>query len=237
MKRNRFAKLTLYSQMERRKMMARVFYLCLCMALLLAGCKKENKSEYTRFHEDGRAKPVVAVAHVIDSSNFDVNWSLSDEFTKLVLNRISYQGKMFIPDFRQPDLASNENPFGSDLSWVKNHFQDTEFVVFLELIQHENTPVSAKQASSLSPHQDTSTHLNMAFRVRVVDVRDTPEVVLQEMIRDTYYISKNMIPIDYRITTWGTDEYATSPLGMAHTQIVKEIVERAQTYILLAKSK
>ena len=218
-------------------MMTRIFYLCLCVALLFTGCKTENKSDYTRFHEDGRAKPVVAVANVIDSSNFDVNWSLSDEFTKLVLNRVSYQGKLFIPEYCQSDLASNEDPFGQDLSWVKNHFPDVDFVVFLELIQHENIPASEKQSSSFSFYQDTSTYLNMTFRVRVLDIRENAKIVLQEMIKDSYYISKNMIPTDYKVTTWGTDAYTTSPLGMAHAQIVKEIVERTQSYILLAKSK
>ena len=223
--------------MERQEMIARVLYLSLCMVLLFTGCQKEDKLQCTRFHEDGRAKPVVAVAHVIDSSNFDLDWSLSDEFTKLISNRISYQGKLFISEDCHPDLASDKNPFAQDLSWVKNHFPDTEFVVFSELIQHENIPAAENQGSSFSLYQDASTYLNITFRVRVVDVRENVEIVLQEMIRDSYYIPKNMIPTDYSLTTWGTDTYATSPLGMAHIQIVKEIVERAQTYILLAKSK
>jgi hypothetical protein len=78
----------------------------------------------------------------------------------------------------------------------------------------------------------------MAVKMRVVDLRGyKPKIVLQEMIRDTYYIPKNAIPVDYKICGWGTDDFIKSPMGLAHSQLVLEISSRISDYIQLAKSR
>jgi hypothetical protein len=119
-----------------------------------------------------------------------------------------------------------DNPFGGDLSWMKREFQNEEFVAFLELVEHEFVPVK------------TSNNLNMAVRLRVVDLRPAqPKIVLQETIRDSYFVPNTLIPNDYSVEVWGTDAYKKSPMGIAHSMLVQEIASRISDYVLLAKSR
>ena len=204
---------------------------CAALALVAMGCGHSNY-EISRYHEDGRAKPLVAVASMIDTTSFDAAWSLSEEFTASVVNQVSQGGEIFV--ILQEEFPFSENPFsGGDLSWMRREFQDKEFVVFLELVEHEIVPAE-KNRSPL----EVSSNLNMAVRVRVVDLRPAqPKVVLQEMVRDTYFIPKTLIPTDYSVVVWGSDEYRKSPIGIAHAQVVNEISSRVSDYILLAKSR
>lgn len=204
------------------------------LSILAISCNRGG-DEISRFHEDGRAKPAVAVASMIDTTTFDAPWSLSEEFTSAISAQLSQGGLIFVQS--QEELPFSENPFsGGDMSWMKREFQGKEFVVFLELVEHEAIP-AAKTKKPAAP-QEVSTNLNMAIRLRVVDLRsETPKIVLQEMIRDSYFIPKTLIPTDYSRVVWGTEAYRKSPMGIAHTQVVQEIAGRITDYILLAKSR
>jgi hypothetical protein len=209
------------------------YVLIASLALLAASCNKDTNTTATKYHEDGRAKPIVAVPTMIDTTSFDVPWSLADELTSLVIKNIGGQEKIFVQSTE--DMALADNPFGSDLSWMKQEFDRQEFAVFLELIEHELTP--AKKEKNTAP-QETSMNLNMAIRLRVVDLRGaSPKVVLQELVRDSYYIPKTLFPTDYSVTIWGSKAYKESPMGIAHGQLMENISQRASDYILLAKSR
>lgn len=208
-------------------------YLPALFATILAvGCSNRCKDcESTRYHEDGRAKPIAALPMMIDTTSFDTPWSISEELTAAIAQTISKGGKIYVQS--QDDFAIAANPFSGDLAWAKREFPNQEFVVFLELAEHEIT-ANAKYATQ----QDVSNNLNMGIRIRVVDLRGpAPKVVLQEMVRDSYYIPKTLFPVDYNLVCWGTEEYTKSPMGIAHSQIAREIAMRISEYILLAKSR
>lgn len=204
------------------------------LGILAASCSRSS-DEVSRYHEDGRAKPVVAVASMIDTTSFDASWSLSEELTSMIVDQVSSSGEIFVKS--QDDFPFAENPFSSgDLSWMKREFQDKEFVVFLELVEHEAVP--ATKGKKIHSPQEVSTNLNMSVRLRVIDLRQaTPKIVLQEMVRDSYFIPKALLPTDYTTAVWGTDEYRKSPMGIAHLQLSQEIANRISDYILLAKSR
>lgn len=208
-------------------------YLWILFALIVVACNHDSDS-MTRYHEDGRAKPVVAIASMIDTTSFDAPWSLSEELTAMILQHLGNRGEIYA--ILKEDDSSTENPFSQDLSWIKQNFADQEFVVFLELVEHQTAP-AAKPKRNLPAHE-ISNNLNMAVRLRVVDLRsDPPRIVLQEMIRDSYFIPKTLLPADYTATGWGTEEYLKTPMGIAHSQLVQEIAARITDYILLAKSR
>jgi hypothetical protein len=203
------------------------------LTILAIGCTRTTDF-MTRYHEDGRAKPVASIASVIDTTSFDAAWSLSDELTSMIGAQIGQSGKIYLT--AKEDDVFSENPFGQDLSWIKREFPDREFAVFLELVEHEIVPVS--KAKKDLPSQEVSSNLNIALRLRVVDVRTAmPKIVLQEMVRESYFIPKTLIPTDYNSIVWGTSEFLRSPMGIAHTEIVKEVSSRISDYILLAKSR
>lgn len=210
-----------------------LFIIC---AFSLTGCRSQNPDEFTKYYEDGRAKPSIAIAPIIDTTTEEYSWSLADEFKSLILTRIAGKGTLFISDPHDNTtfIPSSENPFGTDISWVKKEYEPNEFVVFLELVEHETVPLHKAKNENF----DASSNLNMAIRVRIIDIRGSqPKVVLQELIKDSYYITKTIIQTDYDTVNWGMDEYRFSPMSLAHSKIVKEVVERINDYILLAKSR
>jgi len=202
------------------------------LGLSIISCGKGG-DEMSRYHEDGRAKPVVAVASMIDTTSFECPWSISEELTSMIASQIGQSSEIFVNP--KEEFAFAENPFGNDLSWIKREFNNHEFVVFLELVQHENAPVAKdKKAAAF----EVSTNINIAVRVRVLDLRSSaPKVVLQELIRSSYYVPKTLLPTDYNEVVWGSEEYRTTPMGIAHAELVQEVVSRLSDYILLAKSR
>jgi hypothetical protein len=203
------------------------------LALALASCSQNKVEDNCCFFEDGRAKPSIAIASMLDRTSYDANWSLSEELTSSMVKKIADSGIIFVNSHEESPFV--ENPFGTDLSWMKREFMNQEFVVFTELVQHENIPTVRNK--NLPPNE-VSNNLNMAVRIRVVDLRSSqPKIVLQELVKNSYFIAKSLIPTDYSTVVWGSDEYNTTPLSHAHELIVNEIVERVSEYVVLAKSR
>ena len=210
--------------------------LVLIVSVVIASCSSNTQS-LTRYHEDGRSKPSIAIASMIDTTSYDCPWSLSEELSSMIVQKISQSGKIYVQS--TPDFPFAENPFGSDLSWIKREFRNEEFVVFLELVEHVDEPVikNNKTPVSLAP-QEVSTNLKMAVRLRIVDLRAaSPKIILQEIVRGSYFIPKTLIQTDYNQVVWGSEEYRKTPMGIAHTQLVQEITTRLSDYLLLAKSQ
>jgi hypothetical protein len=204
----------------------------LLLLLATTACHKNTNDEITKYHEDGRAKPIVAIIPVIDSTTYEGLWSLSDEFTTTISNQVAQTNNIYLQSMEYlKSITNNDNPFQEDLSWVKETYTSNEFVAFVELVEHENVPTTKNVAKS-------SSNLNMAIRIRIIDLRNIqPKVILQEYVSDSYYISKNIIPTDYKTSGWGTNDYNLSPMGIAHNQLAKKVAQRISDYILLAKSR
>jgi len=186
----------------------------------------------TRYHDDGRAKPVLAIAPVIDTTMFDLPWSLSEELTATIVQKVGKSGKIFISS-REDDTYTS-NPFGVQLDWMKKTFEDQEFVAFLQLVKHEAVPSREGDIST----QESSVNLEMALRLRVIDLRSAhPSIVLQETIRDNYFVPKELCPSDYNVIAWGTEDFNKSPMGIAHAQLIDQAATRISDYVLLAKSR
>ena len=209
------------------------FYPLLAIIFLFASCTNDYSEEFTKYYEDGRAKPNVVIAPIMDtSSNTDLPWSLSEEFLQKILSKVAVRSTLYVnKDEEINQIPSSENPFGSDISWVKEEYAPHEFVVFLEIAQHEIVKQKPHKASSPS-------NLQMAVRIRIIDIRGAaPKVVLQELVKDSYYINKNVLHTDYNEVIWGSDRYRRTPMHSAHERIIKEITARLNDYILLANSR
>ena len=205
---------------------------CALSVLLVGCCKNCGDQTTTRFYEDGRAKPVVVLAPVVDTTSSDLGWSLSEEFTSLITRRINAGSSVVV--LSGDEYGYTENPFGEELSWMKREFSEKEFVAFLELVEHEIAPA---KGTVIVPFE-TPMNLKMAVRLRLVDLRGTePKIVLQELVKDSFYIPRTEIPIDYKLAIWGTGEYNDSPMRTAHEEIVEEISKRIKDYLFLAKSR
>ena len=209
------------------------YLLILALAIFAMSCSQSN-DHMTRYHENGMAKPVALLAPMIDTASFDAPWSISEELTSSIQAQLAAGKKLFVVS--KEDELFIENPFGQDLTWIKRDFAKEEFAIFFELVEHEVSSITKLKKESPSP--ETSSNLNIAVRLRVIDNRgQVPKLVLQEIVRESYFIPKTLTPTDYNTVTWGTSEYAKSPMGIAHAQISKELATRVSDYILLAKSR
>ena len=174
---------------------------------------------------------------VLDSSESNPGWSLSQEFSNSIRSSLTQAGEVFLVSEKEIEakietLNEKDRPFDPDVSWVSDRFPGQEFVVFTELMEHDETPLDAKQSA------ESSAKLNMALRLRVIDLRGKqPQVILQEILTDSTYIPRAFTQENFSQGSWGTEMYEISPIGTAHAQFVKEVSQRIEEYILLAKSR
>ncbi|MCB1109785.1 MAG: hypothetical protein KDK64_02300 [Chlamydiia bacterium] len=211
----------------------------LCFALF--GCSTYTSyDQATRFHDDGRAKPTVAFIPVFDRSSAEIGWSLSEEFTSQLRTRLQKRSNFYLssPDIVNQviaDLSEEDNPFSTQTDWIKEAFQNQEFVVFAELVEHDihTKPLKGSFIDKLTP----STELSLTMRIRVFDLRgDQPEVILQEFVHQDHLIPKPSNLQESNPERWKKMTFMVSPMGLAHAQFSKEVVKRIEDYILLSKS-
>lgn len=217
--------------------------LVLCLGIILLGAASCNKSpndnqQAMRSDHPQGVKPVVALVPVFDHTVNDLPWSLSDELTWTIHYQLTQKDKLYLVDMQKvyaaaKKVSSKNHPFGTDLAWTKKAFAGSEFVIFLELTEHEEVPVRHGKTGSI---QDSAAHLNMSVRIRVVDLRgEEPRIALQEIIHDSHHIPKQFTRVNFNQVPWGKDSFTISPLGLAHAKLSKEVTARLEDYILLAK--
>lgn len=196
--------------------------------LIFVSCNDSKNNQVSRFYDDGRSRPIVAVSPVIDSSSYELPWSLSEELTQLIFTNLSKNKNIFISSMSETEesLSASDNPFDADVDWIKNRFEKKEFLVFMELVKHNEIK------------KEHHTNLDMSIRLKIIDVRaKEPKVILQECVCDNYYIAKGPSKSDYQNVVWGSSDYLNSRMGMAHNQLANQIASRISDYIALAKSR
>jgi hypothetical protein len=215
----------------------------LSVLVLAASCthqKADDAKQAVTTQQAVQPRPVIALVPVIDNTKNDLPWKLSEELTSTIHYRLSQKGNVYLSDQEKvvgitKHLNKSQNPFSDNISWAKKAFNGSEFVVFMELIEHEEVPLkSAKDASRL----DAPAELNMSMRIRVVDLRSNPPaIVLQEMVHDSHHVPKQFTRANFHQVPWGQDSFNISPLGLAHAQFAKEIATRVEDYVILAKNR
>jgi hypothetical protein len=211
----------------------------LLLLMLFAGCSKITSiSDQVRYHDDGVVKPKVAVIKVIDTCPHNLDWDLSSEFTEYLLEQLFARSKFYLTDdfqmITKDQLKKLElSPFSEDMSWLLEMNSNAEFVLFTEILDHK---IESQPHSNYNPLKSLKT-LNISLRVCVLDIRkNTPKVVLQEIISKQYTIAFNLGSYSEDGSALSKNTFALSPLGLAHKNILAEIVKEAEDYILIAQS-
>jgi hypothetical protein len=214
-------------------------FITILLLIALSSCapKTQNRDPYT-YHDDGTPKPKVAFVPVLDKSSSGLGWSLSDEFTESFGRKMQESGLFFLTnDFEILARACQGNDdlnlFTDSLEWLSESHSSTEFIVFVEIIDHTLTPKS-KEGNWFNLLFTPSYALDIALRVRVIDTRDKKaRIILQEIVVDSFNIPWRPSSADYRKEGWSKATFALTPMGLAHTHIVRTVAQRIQDYILL----
>ena len=208
----------------------------LCASILaVTGCQKESGSSTAALHTLSENKPRVALIPVIDHTPKTYEWSVGEELSERIASNLIQGGLSLASRERMSSLAKKMkgNPFGPQVGWIKEMFSGENFVIFLELITHEETfrIPKAKEVNFSTCAAD----LNMSMRIRVFDLRGKePVVVLQELVHDTHFIPKQFTRVNFDQVSWGEEDFDFSPVGMAHVQFTKQIARRIEDYIAIA---
>lgn len=210
------------------------------LASICASCAP-NCRDTTLYHSDGRQKAIVAVLPVINHAiDADLSWDLSRELTDEIRKRVYDSTKIYLlRDHGSREVAeklNTPNPAAIPLEEAKN-LGAAEFVVVTELIEQKESPYGLRLASEDHPLKgEIGSVLNVSMRVRVIDVRTCePKVILQEVMKNKHVIARAYMSNDYSKTPWGTEAFQRTPLGLAHSKIVRELISRVENYIEAAR--
>ncbi|MCH9611583.1 MAG: hypothetical protein S4CHLAM102_00530 [Chlamydiia bacterium] len=215
--------------------------LLVCLSLVLFGCGGGSSMGQSLYHDDGRVKPKVAFVTVYDTSGSDLPWNLGEEFADRIEGRFYQQNKLFLlKEFSMLSdpaiLSSPSNPFIGNNEWIREIESRCEFVVFLELIQHEYLPREAEEGM-INALSNRAFDLNIAMRVKVVDIRGAhPKAILSEIVKTKTTVPWQYTGFDYQKTAWGKPTFSISPMGLAHTGFAKQVASQIEEYIILAKA-
>ncbi|MES2200145.1 MAG: CT253 family lipoprotein [Chlamydiota bacterium] len=210
-----------------------------CLGALVSGCQQDNTTTSTLSGEQA-VKSTLAIVPLIDNSDQSLGWNISEEITYTLCSKLD-QKNLF--DLALPSqirsqtkrMKGKNNPFGEDISWIKQVFSEEDFIVFLELLEHKEVP---KETTKPTPPSMLAAELKMGLRIRIIDNRgDTPKVTLQEILQDSHFIPRQFNQYNFDQCSWDSEEFGLSPVGIAHSQLIKELKDRIESYILLAKVK
>ena len=208
--------------------------LCLSLALIATGCQKTQDEKHATHVAQKSARPVVALVPLYDrTANHDVSWNLSEELTRGIGRKLMEHENFYLVSDQQvraiaQKMQQHRDPFAAEISWMKRLFRGSEFVIFTELLEHEE--VSVSHAKGL----DSPAIFNISMKVRVVDLRgDKPLIVLQEILHHSQELPKQFTRANFRQIAWGQDDYHMTPIAIAHTALIKEAVDHIEDYILL----
>ncbi len=212
--------------------MSRMFcvFSIFCLCGLTSCHNKQNKSTAHLQKEQTLNRPIVAIVPLTNKTQTHLTWDVSQEITSSLRDHVAKRNLFYLvsEETLKPflhRLEKTNDPFGSDLTWVKKKFPEQEFVVFTELLEHEENSLT----------QDSPAELKISLRVCVVDVRkQEPKVVLQEVVDKIQQLPKPFDKQNFSQVAWGHEMYPISPLGMAHTQLTEELTARIEDYILLS---
>ena len=207
-----------------------------CLGALVSGCQKDNTVSSALSGEE-TPKSTLAIIPLIDNSDQSLGWIISDEITYTLCSKLD-QKNLF--DLALPSqirsqtkrMKGKNNPFGEDISWVKQVFSEEDFIVFLELLEHKEVP---KETVKPTPPSMLAAELKVGLRLRIIDNRgDTPKVTLQEILQDSHFIPRQFNQYNFDQCSWDSEEFGLSPVGIAHSQLIKELKDRIESYVLLA---
>ncbi|NNM42909.1 MAG: hypothetical protein HKM07_01015 [Chlamydiae bacterium] len=209
----------------------------LCLTLCAVSCKN-NDQDYARV-EQKVSSPTVAIIPVYDHSTHRLPWDVSAELTQSIHHRLLQKENFLLTQQNKASslkkaLLANQNPFAKNVAWMKNAFPGCDFVVFMELVKHEEISQTPEKATL----EDSSAYLQVALRVRALDLRGTsPKVVLQEIVSNRQFLPVKFTKTNFVQVPWGDQFYPISPVGVAHQNLSKKAADHIADYISISQSQ
>jgi hypothetical protein len=213
--------------------MLRLIFCLGILSLCLSSCGIKKETTTSSLPVVSEKKPDVALVPIIDHSRHRLNWNVSGEITAGIYEALKQKDHCRLAELHKiKKLAEAHDPFGADLSWIKQQFSDHDFVIFALLLEHSEKPSYPTEEVAIS---DSPTDLKITFQLRVFDLRgEEPKVILQETFEKTQHIPRQFSCFNFPQVAWGEPLYTFSPMGVIHAELIDEIALHVENYILLA---
>ena len=169
-------------------------FLCL---LVLAGCCDQQNCISSKYYEDGRQKPHVVLTALTSNITSSLPWNVAHELEETIRSKISKVTNVYLSPSKKSPISGD--PFGTEVDWIKNDYNEGEFVTFLQLVQHETVTCDGG-----------IDRINVAFMLRVVDIRNKPKVILQQLVKCSH---PSISQPDYSTIDYENENYRFTPLA------------------------
>lgn len=206
--------------------------LSLLVTLIAASCGGPRYVDYFPYHDDGKAKPAVAVVPVLVPCEVPFASELSRELTGKIRFDIMNDAELFL--FSEGEVQRSLSKIRS-VEWLcsneelAQNFCEADFVFLAEVI---HTPVHPNCGKDPLICQH---NFLVKMRIKVVDVRPRcPRVVLQEIMTGDYVVPCSAAEITSGILEWNPETYQGSALWRANQRLVSCMVKRVEEVIKCA---
>lgn len=212
--------------------------ICALLALVTVGCGGPRYVDYFPYHDDGVAKPKVALMPIRDSSDHALSWNISEEIAEGIYYELMNSGEFYAVSPKEIGPVWQKSGeidfFSSDTSYVRE-FRNTDFIVAMEVIERSVVPCdpcTQRQTPAANPRNLV---INVAIRVKILDVRYCePKIVLYEVFRTNYAGTPDRCGPDGTIC-WKEEGYSRSFCGRGHQRVIHQLAQRLEEVIWSAK--
>ncbi|SPN73534.1 hypothetical protein C10C_0363 [Chlamydia serpentis] len=170
-----------------------------------------------------KTKGVVAmlpVFHRPGKSLEPLPWNLQAEFTEEISKRFYSSDKIFLIKHNAPaqTVAQFYAPITNLPIGIAEQFLPAEFIVATELLEQK----TAKEAGIES--------IMASVRVRVFDIRHQKiSLIYQEIIECSQPLTT--VANDYHRHSWNSKYFDSTPMGLMHNRLFREVVARVEGYV------
>lgn len=198
-------------------------YALIISLIALSSCQKRGMDSASLFSREGHLKDKIACVNMIDSSHCSLKWDVAQELTSYLEKNLSRKDTLYVVGVKNEiALSSAKNPFASDTSWLKDHFCHMKYVVFTELLKHEQQ------------HQESQLGDQLALSLRVRVFKNTPEgfiPILQEIVQESYMLPSLLTKTSLFQPTYQSQGYELSPIGSSHQKFIELVAARIRDYL------
>ncbi|MEF9519886.1 CT253 family lipoprotein [Chlamydia crocodili] len=200
---------------------------CGLLSINLSGCSLPASGSYhPKLYKSGsKAKGVVAMLPVFYRSgkiSEVLPWNLQAEFTQEIGKRFHSSERLFlIKHSASPQVVSQfYSPVVPEFSpQAIVEFLPAEFVVATELLEQ-------KTSQDMFGHDS----ITASVRVRVFDIRHNKvSMIYQEIIESSQPLATTAS--DYHRYGWQTKHFESTPMGLMHHRLFREVVARVEGYV------
>ncbi|WP_080141798.1 CT253 family lipoprotein [Chlamydia suis] len=209
----------------RRSWLLASFSLLSLTATTLSSCSVSTSGSYNaRLYTKGsKAKGVVAMLPVFyrtEKSAEILPWNLQAEFSEEICKRLHSSDKLLLIKHHAPAGVAAQffSPTPNISPELAAQLLPAEFVVATEILEQKTTE------DILNPS------ISASVRVRVFDIRHNKiSMIYQEILNANQPLASGSS--DYYRYGWRSKNFDSTPMGLMHQRLFREIVARVEGYV------